>query len=173
MAGKLRSFCGKKVIPLRRYAYCQGKSNKSKVSAILKKKDVCFCCKRMAMSKLIYLGDNNFIVKKISSSVSLMYDETNDTYTCHVGKLLNALYVKKQKQKNKSGYESDVTVCECKSCTDCSCKEKCTHDRENKRLYVSKSFLEKRQESYENIVSETGILYRMNWSIQEEGRLVF
>ena len=34
---------------------------------------------------------------------------------------------------------------------------------------VSKSFLEKRQESYENILSETGLLYRMNRSIQVEG----
>ena len=32
-----------------------------------------------------------------------------------------------------------------------------------------KSFLEKRQESYENILSETGIRYRMNRSIQVEG----
>ncbi|MFQ9837633.1 MAG: hypothetical protein ACLRWT_09800 [Agathobacter rectalis] len=30
---------------------------------------------------------------------------------------------------------------------------------------MSKSFLEKRQESYENILSEKGILYRMNRSI--------
>ena len=29
--------------------------------------------------------------------------------------------------------------------------------------------MEKRQESYENIMSETGILYRMNRFIQEEG----
>ena len=39
----------------------------------------------------------------------------------------------------------------------------------NKRLYVSKSFLGKRQESYENILTETGIQYRMNRSIQVEG----
>ena len=38
----------------------------------------------------------------------------------------------------------------------------------HKRLYVSKSFIEKRQESYENILSEKGILYRMNRSIQVE-----
>ncbi|MFR3843577.1 MAG: transposase [Mediterraneibacter faecis] len=34
---------------------------------------------------------------------------------------------------------------------------------------ISKSFLEKRQESYENILSEKGILYQMNRSIQVEG----
>ena len=32
-----------------------------------------------------------------------------------------------------------------------------------------KKFLEKRQESYENILSEKGIRYRMNRSIQVEG----
>lgn len=32
-----------------------------------------------------------------------------------------------------------------------------------------KKFLEKRQESYENILSETGIKYRINRSIQVEG----
>ena len=36
-------------------------------------------------------------------------------------------------------------------------------------MYISKSFLEKRQESYENILSETGIQYRMNRNIQVEG----
>ena len=36
-------------------------------------------------------------------------------------------------------------------------------------MYISKSFLEKRQESYENIISEKGIEYRMNRSIQVEG----
>ena len=47
--------------------------------------------------------------------------------------------------------------------------EKCTRAKGNKRLYISKNFLEKRQESYDNILSEKGILYRMNRSIQVEG----
>lgn len=36
-------------------------------------------------------------------------------------------------------------------------------------MYVSKSFIEKREESYQNILSETGSQYRMNRSIQVEG----
>ena len=48
-------------------------------------------------------------------------------------------------------------------------KEKCTKAKGNKKLYLSKNFLKKRQESYENILSEKGILYRMNRSIQAEG----
>ena len=50
----------------------------------------------------------------------------------------------------------------------CPHKEKCTRTKGNKRLYISKSFLEKRQESYENILSEIGSQYRMNRSIQVE-----
>lgn len=105
--------------------------------------------------------------KDISKRENMEYDETTDIYTCHAGKKLQPLFIKKQ--KSKSGYESEVTVYECENCTDCPYKEKCTKAKGNKRLYISKSFLEKRQESYENILSEKGIQYRMNRSIQVEG----
>lgn len=103
----------------------------------------------------------------IGKRENMKYDEMTDIYICHAGKQLKPLYIKKQ--KSKSGYESKVTVYECEDCTGCPYKEKCTRAKENKRLYLSKSFLEERQESYENILSETGILYRMNRSIQVEG----
>ncbi len=103
----------------------------------------------------------------ISKRENMRYDDTTDTYECHAGKTLYPLFLKNQ--KSKSGYESVVTVYECEDCTGCPYKEKCTKAQGNKRLYVSKSFIEKRQESYENIMSETGILYRMNRSIQVEG----
>lgn len=105
--------------------------------------------------------------KDISKRENMGYDETNDTYTCHAGKKLQPIFLKKQ--KSKSGYESEVTVYECEDCTGCPYKEKCTKAKGNKRLYISKSFLEKRQESYENILSEKGIQYRRNRSIQVEG----
>ncbi len=103
----------------------------------------------------------------ISKRENMKYDETADTYTCHAGKSLWPHYIKKQ--KSKSGYESEVTVYECEGCRGCAYKEKCTKAKGNKKLYVSKSFLEKRQESYENILSETGVRNRMNRSIQAEG----
>lgn len=103
----------------------------------------------------------------ISKRENMGYDEKTDTYTCYAGKTLSPVFIKKQ--KSKSGYESEVTVYKCENCTDCPHKEKCTRAKGNKRLYISKSFLEKRQESYENILSETGIQYRMNRSIQVEG----
>ena len=62
-----------------------------------------------------------------------------------------------------------MTVYECEDCSGCPHKEKCTKTKGNKRLYISKSFIEKRNESYQNILSETGTCYRMNRSIQVEG----
>ena len=103
----------------------------------------------------------------ISKRENMSYDETNDTYTCHAGKTLSALYEKRQKSKN--GYESEVTVYECSDCSGCPYKDKCTKAKGNKRLYVSKNFISLRQISYENIMSETGTRYRMNRSIQVEG----
>lgn len=103
----------------------------------------------------------------ISRRENMGYDGAADVYTCHAGKQIKPLYVKKQ--KSESGYESEVTVYECEDCTGCPHKEKCTRAKGNKRLYVSKNFLEKRQESYENILSPKGVLYRMNRSVQVEG----
>ena len=103
----------------------------------------------------------------ISKRENMKYDSENDTYTCHNGKKLTARYIKNQ--KSKSGYRSEVTVYECESCEGCPYKEKCTKSQSNKKLYISKNFIAQRQKSYENIMSEKGILYRMNRSIQVEG----
>ena len=97
----------------------------------------------------------------------MSYDKEKDVYTCHAEKPLKPLFMKAQ--KSKSSYKSEVTVYECEDCSSCPYKEKCTKEKGNKRLYVSRNFIAKRQESYENIMSETGIKYRMNRSIQVEG----
>ena len=105
--------------------------------------------------------------KDISKRENMAYKEETDTYTCHAGKTLREVF--KKKQKSKSGYQSEVTVYECEDCGGCPYKEKCTRAKGNKRLYLSKNFLKKRRESYENIISEKGIQYRTNRSIQVEG----
>lgn len=103
----------------------------------------------------------------ISKRENMDYNPEKDAYTCHHGKELKSIFVKEQKSKN--GYRSEVTVYECKDCSGCADKESCTRAKGNKRLYVSKEFMKKRQRSYENITSEKGIKYRMNRSIQVEG----
>lgn len=105
--------------------------------------------------------------KDIGKRENMGYDKLTDTYACHKGRRLSAVYIKKQKSKN--GYESDVTVYECKSCEGCEHKEKCTRAKGNKRLYVSKKFASQREKSLKNITSEKGIQFRTNRSIQVEG----
>ena len=70
----------------------------------------------------------------ISKRENMGYDQTTDTYTCHAGKTLIPLFIRKQ--KSKSGYEAEVTVYECEDFTGCPYKEKCSRAKGNKRLYI-------------------------------------
>lgn len=60
-------------------------------------------------------------------------------------------------------------IYESEDCSGCLHKGKCIKVKGNKKRYLSKNFLKKRQESYENILSEKEIQYRMNRSSQVEG----
>lgn len=105
--------------------------------------------------------------KDISKRENMVYDEENDEYTCHNGKKLKAVGI--THRKSASGYRSETTVYECEDCGECPYKAKCTKAQGNRRMQVSKTFVEKRMNSYQNIMSEEGILLRMNRSIQVEG----
>jgi len=103
----------------------------------------------------------------ISKRENMVYDIEKDEYTCHNNKQLKFKYV--SHRRSSSGYISDVSIYECEDCSNCSYKEKCTKSKWNRKLMVSKKFIEKRQQSYENIISPKGIMLRMNRSIQVEG----
>lgn len=83
-----------------------------------------------------------------------------------LGLLLTA-YV--SKRESKTGYISQITHYECESCEGCPYKSKCTKAEGNRKMTVSKRFIEQRAESLKRITSETGVLLRMNRSIQSEG----
>lgn len=68
-----------------------------------------------------------------------------------------------------TGYRSEVTLYECEDCSSCPYKLKCTKAQGNRKMQVSKTFVEKWQKSLENITSNEGILLRVNRSIQVEG----
>jgi len=103
----------------------------------------------------------------ISKRENMIYDEIKDEYTCHNNKKLNVIgeYIR----KSKSGYEADVTVYECEDCYGCQYKPRCTKAKGNKKLTVSKKFIQKRLKSLGNITSLQGIMLRTNRSIQVEG----
>lgn len=69
----------------------------------------------------------------------------------------------------ESNYESIITYYDCEDCTGCPYKKKCTKAKGNRKMQVSKKFIEQRKESLERITSEKGIMLRMNRSIQSEG----
>ena len=103
----------------------------------------------------------------ISKRENMNYDEVNDEYTCHNNKKLKVIY--NTIRKSKSGYKANVTVYECENCDSCQYKPKCTKAKGNKKLSVSKKFIQKRLKSLENITSLEGIMLRTNRSIQVEG----
>jgi len=103
----------------------------------------------------------------IGKRENMIYNAETDEYTCHNRKQLKA--VGTFNKESTTGYVSEVTVYECEGCNACPYKDKCTKAEGNKRMEVSKVLVEHRQKSYENITSETGILLRVNRSIQSEG----
>lgn len=105
--------------------------------------------------------------KDISKRENMTYNPETDEYTCANGKQLKVLRV--GKKKSVTGYESEITVYECESCNECPHKAKCTKAKGNRQLSVSKTFIDKREQSLKNITSEKGKLLRMNRSIQSEG----
>ena len=109
--------------------------------------------------------------KKFKSNMALRenmaYDAEKDEYTCQAGRKLRARNT--GTQKTKSGYEREVTYYECDSCEGCPFKKKCTRSRQNRKMQVSKKFIEQREASLKRITSDEGVLLRMNRSIQSEG----
>ena len=103
----------------------------------------------------------------ISKRENMIYNAEKDEYTCHNGKQLKVVGI--THRTSASGYRSEVTIYECEDCTNCPCKSKCTKAQGNRKMQVSKTFVEKRQKSYDNITSKKGIILRINRSIQVEG----
>ena len=105
--------------------------------------------------------------KDISKRENMCYMEEGDYYICAANKQLTMQGISHRTSAN--GYVSEVTTYACEDCTGCGYKEKCTKAKGNKKLQVSKKFVEKRAISYENIKTDEGIQLRMNRSIQVEG----
>jgi hypothetical protein len=99
----------------------------------------------------------------------MFYNAETDEYTCHNGKQLKPVGI--IHRTSATVYRSEITVYECEDCSDCPHKTCCTKAKGNRKMQVSKTFVEKRQKSYENTTTIKGILLRVNRSIQVEGAL--
>jgi transposase len=98
---------------------------------------------------------------------NMRYLEEADAYICANDRILWRIGT--HHKRSISGYRSKLSVYECEDCRSCPYKEKCTKALGNRRMELSRIFIEKRQKSYKNITTEQGIHLRMNRSIQVEG----
>ena len=103
----------------------------------------------------------------IGKRENMAYNPEMDEYTCHNNKQIKPVRI--SKKKSATGYETEITIYECEDCSGCPVKAQCTKAKGNRQIEVSKTFLEKREESFKNITSEQGVLLRVNRSIQSEG----
>ena len=132
--------------------------------------------------QLSYIKPANYEISKtrtykndIGKIENMEYDSAADTYICRNGKKLEVECVRHA--KSKTGYVSEKTIYKCEDCNGCPYKSECIKgnncktpmEERTKTLQVAKTFLEQRKEDLERILSEEGILFRTNRSIQAEG----
>ena len=113
--------------------------------------------------------------KDIGKIENMKYDIETDSYICKNDKKLTVSYIKHS--KSKTGYKSEKTIYKCENCIGCPYKTDCIKgnncktpmEERTKTLHVAKKFLKYRQEDFERICSDEGIIFRVNRSIQVEG----
>lgn len=99
---------------------------------------------------------------------NMTYDKENDCYLCPNGDVLRFAY--SRTERTPAGYEVESRYYRNESCKGCPCYGKCHRsERGYREIKVTPQFVENRKESLANIVSDEGVLLRMNRSIQVEG----
>ena len=135
-----------------------------------------------ANGQLSYIKPANYEISKtrkykndIGKIENMEYDVETDVYTCRNGKKLGVDHIRHS--KSKTGYVSEKTIYKCEDCNGCPYKSECIKgnnckipvEERTKTLQVAKTFLKHRKEDLDRILSEEGILFRTNRSIQAEG----
>lgn len=132
--------------------------------------------------QLSYIKPANYEISKtrkyrndIGRIENMEYHAETDSYICRNGKKLKADHVRHS--KSRTGYVSEKTIYKCEDCGGCPYKNDCIKgnncktllEERTKTLQAAKTFLKYRQENLERILSDEGILFRTNRSIQAEG----
>lgn len=132
--------------------------------------------------QLSYIKPANYEISKtrkyqkdIGRIENMTYVEDEDLYICRNNQKLTVQHIRHS--KSKTGYISNKTIYKCNDCNNCPYKTECIKgnncktpmEERNKVLQVAKTFIKQREENLERILSEEGILLRINRSIQAEG----
>ena len=132
--------------------------------------------------QLSYIKPANYEISKtrkyqkdIGRIENMTYVENEDLYICMNNQKLAVQHIRHS--KSKTVYISNKTIYKCYNCNNCPYKTECIKgnncktpmEERNKVLQVAKTFIKQREENLERILSEEGILLRINRSIQAEG----
>ena len=135
-----------------------------------------------ANNQIAFIKPANYEISKtrkykndIGKIENMEYDKISDFYTCKNNRKLTVSHIRHN--KTKTGYVSEKTIYTCENCSDCPYKSDCIKGNNcktplgerTKVLQVAKTFIKHRKEDLERIISDEGVLYRMNRSIQAEG----
>jgi transposase len=135
-----------------------------------------------ANNQIAFIKPANYEISKtrkykndIGKIENMEYDKISDFYTCKNNRKLTVSHIRHN--KTKTGYVSEKNIYTCENCNDCSYKSDCIKGNNcktplgerTKVLQVAKTFIKHRKEDLERIISDEGVLYRMNRSIQAEG----
>lgn len=128
-------------------------------------------CEQLYDLKIVY-GD---AVKIKHVKKNMEYDAESDIYICRNTKMLAADHIKHS--KSRTGYVREKTIYKCEDCSGCPYKAECIKgnnckiplEERTKTLQVARTFLKYRQQGLKRILSDEGIVFRINRSIQEEG----
>ena len=135
-----------------------------------------------ANNQIAFIKPANYEISKtrkykndIGKIENMEYDKISDFYTCKNNSKLTVSHIRHN--KTKTGYVSEKTIYTCENCSGCPYKSDCIKGNNcktplgerTKVLQVAKTFIKHRKEDLERIISDEGVLYRMNRSIQAEG----
>ena len=106
---------------------------------------------------------------------NMEYDAESDFYICRNVKRLTTDHVRHS--KSKTGYVSEKTIYKCEGCNGCPYKAECIKgnncktplEERTKTLQVVRTFLKYKQENLKRILTDEGIVLRINRSIQAKG----
>ena len=102
----------------------------------------------------------------ISNVSNLYYNEKEDYFVCPIGQ---KMYLKRRyKEKNRSGYEQEISVYQAQNCRGCPMRGSCHKSAGNRQIRINHRLRKYKEISRQNLLSEEGEKYRKKRSVEPE-----